>query len=324
MGHFKLKKKTLLSDLKETDVIEESDFATLTPDGYFVQLKYYESEEQDLKKFEVKPGFWMIQKTVEGMGLIPVELTNDSILKQFVNTKMITERVEKFFAKLHVFARFGIEVPKRGILLYGPPGTGKSTAINEVSRIYGADGKTAVIMWPTDKYEAYQVKDFFRTFKYVGVERLILVVEDIGGSEMSGVKRQSDSSLLALLDNNEKVFTIPLMIIATTNFADSLMENLTNRKGRFDDVMEIGHPSPEQRVALMQFFGKDENITDDALRLLEGKDCSKFSAAHIREVLLRAAIYDLTHAQVIKELVAEIKNYEAEFQKRKKIGMGED
>lgn len=323
-GHFKLKSKIKLSDLTENDVIQESDFATLTPDGVFVQLQYHEGDSE-LKDFEVKSGAWMIQKTQNGMDLIPVEVNNDKILREFVNTKEITSKVDKFFSKLDVYKKYGIEVPKRGILLYGDPGTGKSTAINEVIRTYKDDGKTAIVMWPTDKYEAYQVKDFVRTFKYAqGVERLILVVEDIGGSELQGAKRAADASLLALLDNQEKVFTIPVAIIATTNFPDSLMGNLTNRPERFDDKIRVDYPSAEQRVALMRFYVKDEQVDEATYKTLSSDKCKEFSAAHIREILIRSAIYDLTHVDVIKQMCDEIKIYKDQFQKKMKMGFSED
>jgi len=41
--------------------------------------------------------------------------------------------------------------------------------------------------------------------EYDGVDKLILVVEDIGGVEQKEVSRPSDSSLLSLLDNQKKL-----------------------------------------------------------------------------------------------------------------------
>ena len=70
-----------------------------------------------------------------------------------------------------------MDVPRRGVLLYGPPGAGKSTAIAVCANKYVADEKTAVVIWATDVYEAYDIKEFFKVFEYSGVEKLILVAE---------------------------------------------------------------------------------------------------------------------------------------------------
>lgn len=205
--------------------------------------------------------------------------------------------------------------------------TGKSTAITKVAKKYNNDGKTAIIVWPTSKYEAQQVKDFIKSFKYEGCDRLIMIIEDVGGVEVEGAPRgmKSDSSLLSLLDNQEKTFTIPVFIIATTNFPEMFLANLTNRPNRFDDKIEVGFPEARFRSALLKFFTSGEkikNATAEDLELVETKKAEKFSPAHIREVVIRGMIYDRSYSDIINEMVKEVKTFENDFQKPKEQSLG--
>jgi ATP-dependent 26S proteasome regulatory subunit len=322
MGQFKVKAKNRLADLEIGHVIHESDFATLTPDGTFVQLEYIE-EQRESKPYEVKPGIWAMQKTMVGMKLEKTSFVNDEILESFVSTKSITDKIDCFFNRLHIYRKHGFDVPKRGMLLYGPAGTGKTTAALSASRKYGSDGKTAILVWGTDKIDPFEVKDFVRTFKYVGVEQLIVIMEDIGGVEIDQVRIKSTSSLLSLLDNQEKTFNIPVFILATTNHPEAFLGNLTNRPGRFDDKVEVGYPPPAARCELLRFFNKAD-VAEEVMQHFTHKKFSEFSPAHIREIILRSELFDLTLQEAMDSIAKEIENYKNMFTKKNKIGMAID
>lgn len=322
-GYFKVKSKIKLEDLEIDCVINESDYSTLTPSGVFVQLQYVEADEVSIPDFIVKPGTWVItHNQSQGMFLIPTSFVTDKLLEDFIHTKHITDKIDLFFDKIQVYYDMGFEVPKRAALLFGPPGTGKTSAITKVVKQYSESGKTAIIVWPTSKYEAQQVKDFIKSFKYEGCDRLIMIIEDVGGVEVEGAPRgmKSDSSLLSLLDNQEKTFTIPVFIIATTNFPEMFLANLTNRPNRFDDKIEVGFPEARFRSALLKFFTSGEkikNATEEDLKLIENNKTDKFSPAHIREIVIRGMIYDKSYSDIINEMCSEIKSFENDFQKAK-------
>lgn len=325
-GHFTVKSKVKLTELEIGAKLSESDYSTLTPDGYFVQLEYHEPEDMKLPELEVKPGVWAIDATQMGMYLRPTSFVQDKILEEFVHTKHISEKIDLFFKKIDVYYKLGFEVPKRGMLLYGPAGTGKSTAISKVVRQYAADNETAVIVWPTDKFEAYKVKDFIKSFKYVGVKKVILIAEDIGGVEMDGIRMKSDPSLLSLLDNQEKTFCIPTFILATTNHPEIFLENLTNRPNRFDDKIEVGYPEAKFRMALLNFFANgNTDVPADAVKLMESDKAEGFSPAHIREVVIRTMIHDKPMDSVIREMIQEIGKVKGGFEKeRRSVQFGID
>lgn len=323
MGIFKVKSKVKLSELAVDTVINESDFATMTPDGHFVQLEYVE-DEATRQPYIVKPGIWAIQKTMQGLQLHTTSFNSDKLLETFTNTKNITDKIDCFFNKIPVYKELGYDVAKRAALLFGPPGTGKSSSITVIANKYTADNKTAVILWHTDKFEPYQVKDFIKSFSYEGVDKIILIAEDIGGTEIENQRMRSDSSLLSLLDNQEKTFTIPTFILATTNYAENFLGNLTNRYGRFDDKIEVDYPSGEQRVNLFKFFAKKEP-SEAALKLMGSDKTKEFSPAHIKEVIIRSMIYDKLEVDVINDILKEVEHFKAMFtNKKQRMGFGMD
>jgi ATP-dependent 26S proteasome regulatory subunit len=326
MGHFKVKSKVNMDELNLGDVIQESDYSALTEKGNFIQLEYVPEDKEKIVEYDVNPGIFTIIKTQAGLALEQTSFVNDNILDKFVKTADIERRADCFFRNLHVYKKHGIEVPKRGMLFFGPAGSGKTSAINKVANKYANDGKTVVVLFPTEKFEATTVKSFVKSFNYAkhGVEKMVFIMEDVGGVEVGKVDRASDSGLLSLLDNQEKTFKIPTLMMATTNFPETFMANLTDRPGRFDDKIEVSHPNGEERLALLEFFNEKKAVEGAVKTLITGNSTNKFTPAHIREIVVRADIYELSHEEVIKQIVKEIEQYHNSFQgARHKFGFGD-
>lgn len=312
MGHLLLKAKTPIDELEIGARIEESDWSTLTEKGNFVQFSYVEDEDEE--ETPATPGIFSLKPTNMGILLEKTSFTIDDVLKDFVSTKEATEKIDKFFDAIPTYERYGV-FPKRGGLFYGPAGTGKTTLIAEACRKYVADGKTFILIWHTDKVEAGDVKDFIKHLKYEGVEKMILVAEDIGGIEIDQARIRSESALLSLLDNQEKTFKVPVYIAATTNYPENFMGNLTNRPNRFDDKIRVGYPGSSARKQLLEFYDKDNLVNDEALTLIGSKKCDEFSPAHLREVIIRSAIHGQTPIVTIRQMLKEIEEYKKAFQK---------
>jgi hypothetical protein len=120
--------------MKEGDILPESDFACLTPSGAFIQLQYNE-EIKEPKPYIVTPGIWSIGKTMVGLKLERTSFVSDAFLPDLFQTKAITDKIDCFFNRLHIYKDHGIEIPKRSLLLFGPAGTGKSvTAVSIINK----------------------------------------------------------------------------------------------------------------------------------------------------------------------------------------------
>lgn len=311
---FRVKKITDLNKVDENTVFPTSDFASITGDNKFVQLEYVEGEDKKLEPYKVYPGIWAIRKTMAGLDLYKTSFAADQILETFTQTKDITDKIDCFFRRIDVYKkRFPEETPMRRILLYGPPGTGKTSSLVASVRKYAAEGKTHILVWHTDKFEAYQVKDFVKSFEYIGVDRVILIVEDVGGVEQEN-SRPSESSLLSLLDNKELTFTLPTMIIATTNYPGIFKGNLTNRPGRFADKIKVGFPKPEARKELLKFFAQGQDLSQDLIDLVTSNNCKEFTADHLKEIFVRSDLYEKSFLEVTKQLIEETKDYNKNFQ----------
>jgi SpoVK/Ycf46/Vps4 family AAA+-type ATPase len=319
VGHFVIKAKNNLSTVKIGDRISESDFSAVLSDGQMIQMTHKESDRKG-RSCEVKPGLWCIAKGYKGYKLEKTSFVVEDILPSFVQTKTITEKIDCFINNLDAYYKMKIEVPKRAMLIYGVPGLGKTASIKAATEKYLLSNDTAIIIWPTDRFDAYEVKNFIKTFKYKNTKFLIFIVEDIGGAEQEQVRVKSDSSLLSLLDNQEKTFTIPVFITATTNHPEIFLGNLTNRPGRFDDKVEFSHPTGDERAQLLEFFNGGALSKEDSERI-KSKKFAEFTPAHLKEVVLRSAIYNISLEKSSELIYTEIENFKKAFSKVKRIGI---
>jgi SpoVK/Ycf46/Vps4 family AAA+-type ATPase len=315
MGNFfVLKNKTKISELNVNDKIHESDLA-FQEDGCLYQFKWEEAAQP--KKQDIKPGVFSFHETNSGIVLKPVTLTSRDLLASALSTNNIIEEANKFFNNLHIYDQLG-EAKVRKILLYSIPGCGKSSAIAYYcNKLIEQDPGTVVLVWSTYKIDASDISRFLSQETQYTKEctKLVLLMEDIGGvqRENQGIRDAVSSDMLELLDGIKVTFSIPTLIFATTNYPENMISALADRPGRFDLMMEVKPPNPDDRIAIVKFIAK-RDLTEEEEQELRDSRYDDFSVAHLKETVIRSMLHQKSIKEVLKELVEHKKKFASSFE----------
>jgi SpoVK/Ycf46/Vps4 family AAA+-type ATPase len=140
-------------------------------------------------------------------------------------------------------------------------------------------------------------------------------MEDIGGvqRENQGIRDAVSSDMLELLDGIKVTFSIPTLIFATTNYPENMISALADRPGRFDLMMEVKPPNPDDRIAIVKFIAK-RDLTEEEEQELRNSHYDDFSVAHLKETVIRSMLHQKSIKEVLKELIEHKKKFASSFE----------
>ena len=296
-----------ITDLKDGSSFNVKPMHTIVsqPDG---TIKIVSMDIESGDKNEVYKIVQGAYRVTPKDGLQPVVFPDITYYETEESKELKDLFIRRFLRKTDVFKRAGI-TPKRSVLLSSEPGVGKSSCIQNFCKgLLAENPKCCVLYVDSEHVKTENLIDMFRSATpetVTDVDFIVLITEDIGGTSLDRLDSQVDSDLLNFMDGAPGVFNIPTLHILTTNFPDELAHTLTERPGRVDDMITIRPPNAEGCAALAKQYAKtisNKDLSKEEVDHLIGKD---FSPAYIKEIVLRAELYDITIEESVKQLVKQ-------------------
>ncbi len=168
-------------------------------------------------------------------------------------------RIECEYAARERLAMHGLK-PRKKILLYGPPGCGKTLG---AKRLAWSTGLTLVkvrfdvmlsSMFGESASNLRTIFDFcMKNPSLLLLDECDFIARSRVGQKDIGEVHRIVNTLLQLLDD----YDLPGLVVATTNISDQIDTALFRR---FDDVIEISKPGPEEVLSILKMTLSSINI----------------------------------------------------------------
>lgn len=211
--------------------------------------------------------------------------TWDDLILDEEQKESVRRNLWNLIDKSEVYAKNNLVI-KRGLIFKGPPGTGK-TLLAKI--LCNTVPWTLVWVTPGHLEEGRDIR------RIVGMCRAlapsILFLEDIdlyGGTRSSNNRASLLGDLMNQLDGLEENKNV--ITIATTNDIQTLEDALLKRPGRFDKVIEFGHPNAKSRLKMLERFSKDLTLAPDVNLKSLANALEEYSGAQVRELVNMAVL----------------------------------
>lgn len=225
------------------------------------------------------------QTVSDGVELPSVDLDRDIGGYGEVKTRLRDELLDLVRRKDSLTAEADIRALEsllpRGVIFHGPPGTGKTYFAKAVAA--AMDATVIVVSGPElkSKWVGESEENLRRIFRQARqTAPSVIVFDEIdafahqrGSYQGSGVEHSMVNQLLTEMDGfrkNEMVF-----VVGTTNFVSSL-DGALLRPGRFEFLIEIPAPDPDDRRAIAEIYserlalGLTPELVEHLVRRTEG------------------------------------------------------
>jgi transitional endoplasmic reticulum ATPase len=207
----------------------------------------------------------------------------------------LAEAVEWPLAHPDLFDRAGVE-PPRGVLLAGPPGCGKTLLAQAVATETNANFISIKGPALLSKYvgtSEKRVRDIFRKAREAAPCIIFFDEIDALASTRAGIDTDSGvaarvlTQVLTEMDGAEALEDV--VVLGATNRIDRIDEALL-RPGRFDEIVRIERPGPDERAAILKVHLRDKPVASDVEAEPLVPATEGFSGADIAAACRRAAM----------------------------------
>jgi transitional endoplasmic reticulum ATPase len=207
----------------------------------------------------------------------------------------LIEAVEWPLKYPHFFEKAGVTPPK-GILLVGPPGCGKTLIAKAIAteshvNFISVKGPALMSKWVGESEKG--VREIFHKAKQAAPciiffdEIDALVPTRSSGSSDSHVSERILSQFLAEFDGIDELRGV--LVLGATNRMD-MLDAAVLRPGRFDDIVEMMMPSPEDREAIFAVHLRQKPVAKGVKSAALAEKTDGFSGADIASVVRKAAM----------------------------------
>jgi SpoVK/Ycf46/Vps4 family AAA+-type ATPase len=197
---------------------------------------------------------------------------------------------EKFNPEIHeaLMKEFKVK-PSKGILLFGPPGNGKSLTLEYIAEKFQ---KEAYVIFVYNLRDLYCLLGNMSYYYALSDYPVIMVFEEI--AVIKDAPMDVYAKLLSFLDG--EISWNSAIFITTTNYPESLPNNLLDRPSRFDKLYSIDNPDVKTRELYLKCLLRKKDIHSAILKQTEG-----LSLAYLKELVIASKIYNKTISEILKE-----------------------
>ena len=264
-----------------------------------------------------------VETTTPSLGAVPMgQITGfgfDKVANLTDVKQRLTEAVIWPMTQPERYERLGIEPPK-GILLWGPPGTGKTYVVKALAHEAGSAFFAVKGAELLDKYVGESERAVRTVFQRARDAAPSIIFFDefdalapVRGNSSSSVSDQVVAALLTEIDGVADMGRVA--VIAATNRKD-LIDGALLRAGRFESHIELGLPTTESRLALLNIT--DVNLADDVELQRLAEETEGLSFADLTGVLREAALATLRRDESATEVSwADLESALVLFEERK-------
>lgn len=269
-----------------------------------IELGQTDDIDEDLvefaKKWQIRPGFWGMDEE-KGLTQMIQKGSESEIYFDTATSIRIKGYFDRFLKRrdlMEKYKRF-----KRAYLLHSPPGVGKSALIRNFCHSIPKEKRREIaVIRMSGQIPWRHLTWMFRMPYRTSVKAIILIIEDLGMKQHEGGQQNVyESVLLNFLDGDADLFRVPTMILVTTNFPRDLGPALTDRPGRFNQIIAVEPPTDEETFMLIEKIG-DMKLTDEQKNIFRG---NRLNPDHIIEILMRSELEEMSLRESFESVLLE-------------------